>query len=88
MTIYLWDPFSLGITSKLWKVGAVHRISRDRSRVNRAGGNRSGNRGNQSYRSGPFPVPTGCQPVQIQNLNLNSKNKKISQNSQKYFKVC
>jgi hypothetical protein len=43
------------------------------------------------------PVVTGptdpdrfasSQPVQIQNLNLNSKNEKNSQYSQKYFKVC
>jgi hypothetical protein len=37
---------------------------------------------------GPVPVPSGSQLVQIQNMNLNSKNEKISQNSQKYFKVC
>jgi hypothetical protein len=43
------------------------------SRVNRTGGNRSGNRGNRSYRSGPVLVPVGSQPVQIQILNLNSK---------------
>jgi hypothetical protein len=53
------------------------------TRVNRTGGNRSGNRGNRSNRSGPVPVPAGSQPVQIQILNLNSKNEKISQNSQK-----
>jgi hypothetical protein len=39
--------------------------------------------GNRSYRSGPVPVPAGSQPVEIQNLNLNSKNEIISQNSQK-----
>jgi hypothetical protein len=57
-------------------------------RVHRTGGNGSGNCGNRCYRSGPVPVPIGSQPVQIQNLNLNSKNEKNSQNSQKYFKVC
>jgi hypothetical protein len=54
-----------------------HRLISDR--VNRTGGNRPGNRGNQSYRSGPVLV--GSQPVQIQNINLNSKNKKISKNT-------
>ena len=42
-------------------------------RVNLTGGNRSGLTGNRSNRSGPVPVPTGSQPVQIQILNLNSK---------------
>ena len=41
--------------------------------VNLTVGNRSGLTGNRSNRSGPVPVPTGSQPVQIQILNLNSK---------------
>ena len=43
------------------------------SMVNLTVGNRSGLTGNRSNRSGPVPVPTGSQPVQIQILNLNSK---------------
>jgi hypothetical protein len=43
------------------------------TRVNRTGGNQFEKRGNRSYRSGSVPVPAGSQPVQIQNLNLNSK---------------
>jgi hypothetical protein len=40
----------------------------------RVSGNRLGNRGNRSYRSGSISVLVGSQPVQIQILNLNLKN--------------
>jgi len=43
------------------------------TRVNRTVGNRSGLTGYRSNRSGPVPVRSGMKPVQIQNLNLNSK---------------
>jgi hypothetical protein len=62
-----------GMTTLGRRVGIEKQLS---SRVNRTSGNRSGNRGNRSYRSEPVPVPVGSQPVQIQNLNLNSKNEK------------
>ena len=38
--------------------------------------NRSGYRGNRSNRFGSVPIWGGYKPVQIQNLNLNSKNEK------------
>jgi len=53
--------------------------------VNLTGGNRSGLTGNRSNRSGPVPVPTGSQPVQIQILNLNSKKWKILKKFLKIF---
>ena len=50
-------------------------------RVKKTGGNRSGLTGYRSNWSGPVPVSAGTQPVQIQNLNLNSKNEKSPKNS-------
>ena len=47
-------------------------------RVNLTGGNRSGLTGYRSNRSRPVPVSAGTQSAKIQNLNLNSKNKKFS----------
>jgi len=45
------------------------------ARVNQTGGNRSGNR------SGPVSVLASTEPAQIQNSNLNLKNKKNSKNT-------
>ena len=47
------------------------------TKVNLTGGNWSGLTGYRSNRSGPVSVWAGTKPVQIQNLNLNSKNKKF-----------
>ena len=47
------------------------------TRIHLTGGNRSGLTGYRSNRSGPVPVWAGTKPVQIQNLNLNSKKWKI-----------
>ena len=46
-------------------------------RVYLTGGNQSGLTGYRSNRSGPVPVSAGTQSAKIQNLNLNSKNKKF-----------
>ena len=54
------------------------------SRVNKTVGNRSGLTGYRSNRSGPVTVSAGTQPAQIQNSNLNSKNKKFSK---KFLKI-
>jgi hypothetical protein len=75
-------PCSLGLSATRQQYFSL-RTNQPPARVYRTGGNWSGNRGNRSYRSGLVPVPAGSQPVQIQNLNLNSKNEKVSQNSQK-----
>jgi predicted outer membrane repeat protein len=58
-----------------------------RRRTNSSGVNRTGGNGSDRFR----PVLKRSKFkiwIWIQNLNLNSKNEKISQNSQKYFKVC
>ena len=39
-------------------------------------------------RSGPVPVSAGTQPAKIQNLNLNSKNKKFPKKTLKIFQVA
>ena len=49
--------------------------------VTQTGGNRSGLTGYRSNQSGPVSVRAGTKPVQIQNLNLNSKNEKFPKNS-------
>ena len=54
------------------------------SRVHQTVGNRSGLTGYRSNRSGPVPVWSGMKPVQIQNLNLNSKKWKIPK---KFLKI-
>ena len=55
------------------------RMERERAstRVNLTGGNRFGLTGYRSNRSGPVSVWAGIKPAQIQNSNLNSKNKKF-----------
>ena len=52
-------------------------------------GNRSGLTGYRSNRSGPVPVESpGTQPAKIQNLNLNSKNKKFPKKILKIIQVA
>ena len=58
------------------------------TRVNQTVGNRTGLTGYRSNRSGPVPVWSGMKPVQIQNLNLNSKNKKFPKKISKNTSRC
>ena len=56
--------------------------------VHKTVGNRSGLIGYRLNRSGPVPVWAGIKPVQIQNLNLNSKEWKIPKKISKNISRC
>jgi len=76
------EQFLLFVMEKPWQPAVTHRgrfliasgfvPSRVSARVPQTVGNWTGLTG---YRSGSVPVWSGMKPVQIQNLNLNSKKK-------------
>ena len=83
-TLYMEYTTLLVVLTARDDVWMLEFISRT-TRVHQTVGNRSGLTGYRWNRSGPVPVWSGMKPVQIQNLNLNSKKWKIPKKFLKIF---